>query len=77
MTPDVRGVTHEKISTGQADSKFGFAMAQAGEAIARVERVEGLSLQGVHAHVGSQPTVLMSVVPLGKPSRWLDTSIGF
>ena len=28
VTPDVRGETHEKISTGQADSKFGFSMAQ-------------------------------------------------
>ncbi len=32
------GETHEKISTGQADSKFGFAMDEAGEAIARVHR---------------------------------------
>ena len=35
VAPGVRGDTHEKISTGQADSKFGFAMAQAGEALAR------------------------------------------
>ena len=54
VTPDVQGETHEKISTGQADSKFGFAMAQAGEAIARVQAVSGLSLQGLHAHIGSQ-----------------------
>jgi diaminopimelate decarboxylase len=54
VTPDVRGETHEKISTGQADSKFGFAMAQAGKAIARLQAVEGLSLQGLHAHIGSQ-----------------------
>ncbi|HYB23240.1 MAG TPA: diaminopimelate decarboxylase [Solirubrobacteraceae bacterium] len=54
VTPDVRGETHEKISTGQADSKFGFAMAQADDAIARVRAVYGLSLQGLHAHVGSQ-----------------------
>jgi diaminopimelate decarboxylase len=60
VTPDVRGQTHEKISTGQADSKFGFAMDQAGEAIARVEGVAGLSLQGVHAHIGSQ---LLSLEP--------------
>src|SRR5580693_2864428 len=46
VTPDVRGETHEKISTGQADSKFGFAMAHAAEAIARVRDVEGLSLEG-------------------------------
>jgi diaminopimelate decarboxylase len=54
VTPDVSGETHEKISTGQADSKFGFAMADAAEAFARVRDVAGLSLQGVHAHIGSQ-----------------------
>jgi diaminopimelate decarboxylase len=54
VTPDVRGDTHEKISTGQADSKFGFAMADAAEAIARVGAVDGLSLRGLHAHIGSQ-----------------------
>ncbi len=54
VTPDVKGDTHEKISTGQADSKFGFAMAQAGEAIARLQAVNGLTLEGLHAHVGSQ-----------------------
>jgi diaminopimelate decarboxylase len=54
VTPDVRGETHEKISTGQADSKFGFAMADAAEAFARVRDVHGLRLDGVHAHIGSQ-----------------------
>jgi diaminopimelate decarboxylase len=54
VTPDVSGDTHAKISTGQADSKFGFAMADAEEAIARVGSIEGLSLQGLHAHIGSQ-----------------------
>jgi diaminopimelate decarboxylase len=54
VTPDVRGETHEKISTGQADSKFGFAMADAAEAIERVRATEGLELQGLHAHIGSQ-----------------------
>ena len=54
VTPDVRGDTHEKISTGQADSKFGFAMADAQEAIARLQDVAGLTLEGLHAHIGSQ-----------------------
>lgn len=53
-TPNVKGDTHEKISTGQADSKFGFAMDRVGEAIERVRAVAGLSLEGVHAHIGSQ-----------------------
>jgi diaminopimelate decarboxylase len=54
VTPDVSGDTHEKISTGQADSKFGFAMSQAPEAIARISALDFLSLQGLHAHIGSQ-----------------------
>jgi diaminopimelate decarboxylase len=54
VTPDVRGETHEKISTGQADSKFGFAASDAPGAIERASAVAGLSVRGLHAHVGSQ-----------------------
>jgi diaminopimelate decarboxylase len=54
VTPDVSGETHEKISTGQANSKFGFGLEQAREAIARLQAVEGLTLDGLHAHIGSQ-----------------------
>ncbi len=54
VTPDVRGETHEKISTGQADSKFGFSMLDARAAIERVREVDGLRLAGLHAHIGSQ-----------------------
>jgi diaminopimelate decarboxylase len=53
-TPDVRGNTHEKISTGQADSKFGFSMDDVSAAIDRVQGIDGLSLKGIHAHIGSQ-----------------------
>jgi diaminopimelate decarboxylase len=53
-TPDVRGDTHEKISTGQAHSKFGFSMADVPAAIELVQGVNGLALEGVHAHIGSQ-----------------------
>ncbi|MGA2163856.1 MAG: diaminopimelate decarboxylase [Solirubrobacteraceae bacterium] len=53
-TPNVRGDTHEKISTGQADSKFGFAMDQVGAAVERIRGIPGLALEGVHAHIGSQ-----------------------
>jgi diaminopimelate decarboxylase len=60
VTPGVQGETHEKISTGQADSKFGFAMAQAAQALERVLGVDGLLLEGVHAHIGSQ---LLSLEP--------------
>ncbi len=54
VTPNVRGHTHDKISTGQADSKFGFSMADAPAAIARVRGSGALDLVGLHMHIGSQ-----------------------
>jgi diaminopimelate decarboxylase len=54
VTPDVAGDTHAGISTGQADSKFGFSMEAAREAIARLEGSSSLRLVGLHFHIGSQ-----------------------
>jgi diaminopimelate decarboxylase len=54
VTPDVAGETHAKVSTGQADSKFGFSLEQARAAIARLGDSASLSLVGLHAHIGSQ-----------------------
>ncbi|MDX6678233.1 MAG: diaminopimelate decarboxylase [Solirubrobacteraceae bacterium] len=54
VTPDVRGRTNDKISTGQADSKFGFSMAAAPAAIARLQASAALKLEGLHMHIGSQ-----------------------
>jgi len=54
VTPDVSGDTHAAISTGQADSKFGFSMLDAPAAIARVQSSGGLDLVGLHVHIGSQ-----------------------
>ncbi len=68
VTPDVKGETHEKISTGQADSKFGFSMVDAFEAVARINAVAGLDLRGLHAHIGSQ---LLSVEPFEREAREL------
>ena len=54
ITPDVAGDTHAAISTGQADSKFGFGLDEARVAIERVNANDRLSLTGLHAHIGSQ-----------------------
>jgi diaminopimelate decarboxylase len=54
VTPDVSGDTHAAISTGQADSKFGFGLDDARRAIARVSELASLELVGLHAHIGSQ-----------------------
>ena len=54
VTPDVAGETHAGISTGQADSKFGFGPDAAREAIARARASPHLELDGLHLHIGSQ-----------------------
>jgi len=54
VTPGVAGDTHHAISTGQTDSKFGFAPVDAREAIARLRRAPHLDLVGLHFHIGSQ-----------------------
>jgi diaminopimelate decarboxylase len=54
VTPNVRGDTHDSISTGQADSKFGLGVEDARAAIARVQRSKRLVLDGLHMHIGSQ-----------------------
>ncbi|HUA11279.1 MAG TPA: diaminopimelate decarboxylase [Solirubrobacteraceae bacterium] len=54
VTPDVSGRTHEKISTGQADSKFGMEPERARAALAQAAAIDGLRPVGIHAHIGSQ-----------------------
>ena len=70
VTPDVAGETHQAISTGQADSKFGFSMAQARDAVARLNDHPWLELVGLHFHIGSQ---LFSLEPFRAAVRAIAT----
>jgi diaminopimelate decarboxylase len=54
ITPGVAGDTHQAISTGQTDSKFGFAPGDARLAIQRLAGAPHLELVGLHFHIGSQ-----------------------
>lgn len=55
VTPGVHAHTHEYISTGQDDSKFGFNLANgaAAAAVDRARRSPAMELVGVHCHIGS------------------------
>lgn len=56
VAPGIDPHTHKLIRTGQVDTKFGFDMGS-GAALAAVRRAidtPGLSVRGVHCHVGSQ-----------------------
>ncbi|WP_410514750.1 diaminopimelate decarboxylase [Paenibacillus sp. BR2-3] len=56
VTPGVEAHTHEYISTGQTDSKFGFDIGNgsAYEAVKQAALQSNLTLLGVHSHIGSQ-----------------------
>ncbi len=56
VTPGVEAHTHEFVSTGQEDSKFGFTVRSgiAEEAVQRARSCKNLELLGLHAHIGSQ-----------------------
>ncbi len=56
ITPGVEAHTHEFVSTGQDDTKFGFTVSTgaADQAIALAGASPVLDLVGLHAHIGSQ-----------------------
>ncbi|MEQ7872481.1 diaminopimelate decarboxylase [Sphingomonas sp. ASV193] len=58
LNPDVDAGTHAKITTGNADNKFGIPAAQAIEAFRAARDLPGIEMTGVTVHIGSQLTRL-------------------
>jgi diaminopimelate decarboxylase len=56
VSPGIKPDTHDFISTGQLDSKFGFSIetGAAMQALRDALAVDGLDVRGVHMHIGSQ-----------------------
>ncbi|MDF2720827.1 MAG: LysA [Paenibacillus sp.] len=56
VTPGVEAHTHEFISTGQTDTKFGFDIGNgsAFSAIREAAQLTNVHILGVHSHIGSQ-----------------------
>jgi diaminopimelate decarboxylase len=53
LSPAVDPHTHQYVATGVLDSKFGFPMASAEEAMTRAMATASLNLAGLHFHIGS------------------------
>ncbi|WP_420637617.1 diaminopimelate decarboxylase [Candidatus Poriferisocius sp.] len=62
ITPGVEAHTHEYVTTGVDDTKFGFTASTgvADAAIRRAEQARSVELVGLHAHIGSQVFELAS-----------------
>ncbi len=61
INPDVDAGTHDKISTGKADNKFGVPINEAGQIFGKLAGQPSVNLRGVAVHIGSQ---LAELAPL-------------
>lgn len=58
VNPDVDAKTHEKITTGKAENKFGISWLDAPRVYAHAASLPGIKVAGVDVHIGSQLTDL-------------------
>lgn len=61
INPDVDAGTHEKISTGKSENKFGLPWTEARAIYGRAADMAGIQIVGVDVHIGSQ---LSDLTPL-------------
>ena len=54
VNPDVAAGGHKKISTGKKEDKFGVAWGEARNLYAAARTMNGIAVQGVDIHIGSQ-----------------------
>lgn len=73
INPDVDARTHDKISTGKADNKFGVPISEAGQIFGKLAGLPGMNLRGVAVHIGSQ---LADLAPLEAAFAKLGALIG-
>ncbi|CAN5203623.1 diaminopimelate decarboxylase [soil metagenome] len=71
VNPDVDPGTHEHISTGQGESKFGIPVDEALALAERVGEYRCVELIGVHQHIGSQITKLAPYAESVEKSAYL------
>src|SRR5438270_7775750 len=56
VNPDVEAQTHQYISTGKRENKFGIALERAAKVYERASKMSAITIRGVQMHIGSQIT---------------------
>src|SRR5207244_3865953 len=56
VNPDVDPHTHEYISTGSRENKFGIGLDRATDVYERAAKMRSIDIVGVQMHIGSQIT---------------------
>ena len=56
INPEVDANTHQHITTGTKEDKFGINISQIDKVIEKIDSISSVKLTGVHFHIGSQVT---------------------
>lgn len=64
INPELDASTHEKITTGRAEDKFGLSMSEVMNVSELCKASSNINLVGLHFHIGSQITDLQDFVNL-------------
>lgn len=66
VNPNINAHTHDKITTGLSENKFGIPMRFLNEAVALCYRLPAIDFIGLHFHIGSQITDMTPFVHLAE-----------
>lgn len=66
INPNINAHTHDKITTGLSENKFGIPMRFMTEAVQRCYRLPAVDFVGLHFHIGSQITEMDPFVQLSR-----------
>ena len=58
LNPNIDAHTHEKITTGKAENKFGIPATQVAQLLQAAQNMQHIQFEGLHFHLGSQITDL-------------------
>ena len=66
INPNVDAHTHEYITTGLNENKFGFSLSSLEHVLYGIKTMSNVQLIGIHFHIGSQITDVNTFLPLCK-----------
>lgn len=78
LNPNVAASTHEYISTGLNENKFGINLMDMDEVLKVLSKLENINLIGIHFHIGSQITDMDNFKSLcekvNEIQNWFETN---
>lgn len=75
INPEVDAHTHHYITTGLKENKFGINLTQLDQVLDAMEKLSNLRLIGIHFHIGSQITDLVSFKALCTRTREIQDKL--